>query len=130
MDPWSFRVMPPRAALGNMPAMQIVHHHGPARDSGAGHRCSRVAGPDLGSLPAECWLHMLDPGATLAWPAAPCEQALVVIDGAGKLLFDGAPQRFVAPCTLLIPAGQTAQITNQGAIELRLIAIARLASGP
>ena len=49
------------------------------------------------------------------------ELAVLALGGVGKLLIDGGPQRFGAPCTLLIPADTPFEIANHGTGPLQLV---------
>jgi hypothetical protein len=53
------------------------------------------------------------------------ERALVVMSGIGKLVGDDESTRFCAPCTLLIPDGQSCWLVNQGTQVLRVMVVPR-----
>jgi Auxin binding protein len=53
--------------------------------------------------------------------------AIVALAGYGKLLIDGAPQRFHAPCTLILPRNEECQIVNVGTETMHLpVALSRV----
>jgi mannose-6-phosphate isomerase-like protein (cupin superfamily) len=51
------------------------------------------------------------------------ELVVVVLAGQGKLLIDGGPQRFAAPCTLLIPPATPYQLANNGMAPLETVVV-------
>lgn len=107
--------------------MYVVHHQPSSADGARGHRRVLAAGPDFGITCFEATLHTLDAGAALT-PRAPQgargESAAVVLNGGGKLLVDGAPYRFHAPCTLLLPPADDLAIVNNGVEPLQVLIIA------
>ena len=52
------------------------------------------------------------------------ELAILVLQGSGKLQLPDGPQRFQAPCTLIVPAGAEHQVVNHGGGLLQLVAVA------
>jgi quercetin dioxygenase-like cupin family protein len=106
--------------------MYVVHHRPSPADSAPGHRRVLAAGREFGITCFEATLHTLDAGGTLTPRASSGESAAVVLNGGGKLLVDGAPYRFHAPCTLLLPAGDELAIVNNGVEQLQLLLIAAL----
>lgn len=63
---------------------------------------------------------MLEPGAATRELHHAGELVAIVQEGAGRLQVDGGPQRFHAPCSLLMPAGCGFQVTNNGSVPLQL----------
>ena len=103
--------------------MVIVHHaHLPTRHSDG---AARVVAADatLGVRTFEVCVHRLEPGArsTEAWHGY--EHVVLALAGRGKLLLNGAPQRFAAPCTVLLPPHRRFQFVNDGAETLQLVAV-------
>jgi quercetin dioxygenase-like cupin family protein len=103
--------------------MHVVHHaHLPHLRSG-GELTIPAAGPGQGLHGFEVWLRTLDPGAHTMPQCHRGELVVVALAGAGKLLIDGGPQRFNAPCTLLIPPGATFQLVNLALSPLQLVCV-------
>ena len=69
----------------------------------------------------EVWVHTLDALAQTAERQHGGELVVLVLAGGGKLLIDGSPQRFNAPCTLLIPPNAPFQLVNNGAATMQLV---------
>jgi mannose-6-phosphate isomerase-like protein (cupin superfamily) len=53
---------------------------------------------------------------------------VLVLSGCGKLLIDGGPQRFSAPCTVLVPPHRPFRFVNDGAEALQLVAVGSAAA--
>lgn len=107
--------------------MHIIQHELPQPGDEPGVQRVHVAGPGLGVAGLDCWLLTLAPQASLegvtAPPAAGGTELLVAFGGHGKLLLAGAPQRFSAPCTLVLPPGTDYRVVSQGAEPLQLMAL-------
>lgn len=69
------------------------------------------------------WMHEIEPESCSPSTKACGEQTAIVLSGTGKLLLDGAPQRFTSPCTLCVPAGYIWHVVNQDNVAMRLLAI-------
>jgi len=106
--------------------MHVIQHHFPEPGAEPGLQRLRMAGAELGVAGFECWLLLLAPHASCEGRMQAGEHALLVLQGLGKLLLAGAPQRFSAPCTLLLPAFTEYKLVNQGTEPLQLLAV----SGP
>lgn len=106
-----------------MAAMQILQHDAPDSGPETGLQRQRVAGPELGIAGFECWLLTLAPQASFEGRQSGGEHVLVVLRGLGKLLLAGAPQRFAAPCSLVLPAWTDYRLVNQGAEPLQLLSV-------
>ena len=104
--------------------MQIVQHQNPEAGPEPGLQRLYLAGPRLGVSGFECWLLTLAPQACLEGRQGRGERVLVVLQGLGKLLLAGAPQRFAAPCTLMLPPFTDYRLVNQGTAPLQLLAVA------
>lgn len=101
--------------------MHIVHHaHLRCEHAGGEHRLVAV-GHEQGITAFEVWTTRLDPGAATREMRHGGELVAVAHEGAGKLLIDGGPQRFQAPCSLLIPAGCCFRVANNGGAPLHLV---------
>jgi len=110
--------------------MHIVHHaHLRCAHEGGEHRLV-AAGRDQGVAAFEVWLSTLQPGAATAEMRHGGELVAVAQQGAGKLLVDGAPQRFQAPCSLLIPPGSRFRVANNGGAVLHLVWVCTCAPEP
>lgn len=104
-------------------AMIVISHAHLARERGAGVQRLCAVGSACGITRFEAWLQTIDPGASSAPMRHPGEQAVLVLAGSGKLLLDGAPQRFASPCTLVVPPGTEFRIVNDGAETMQLVGV-------
>jgi quercetin dioxygenase-like cupin family protein len=101
-----------------------VIHHSPAEPTGAeGEQRLALTDPAQGITRFAAWLHTLAPGARTLPLRHQGERAVLVLDGSGKLLVDGAPQRFQSPCTLVVPPGTEHELVNQGATPMQFVVI-------
>jgi len=103
--------------------MQIVHHAHLNAQQHDGEQIVTAADATLGVHGFEVRVHRLAPGAHGAELRHAGEQVVVVLAGCGKLLLDGAPQRFAAPCTVRLPPRRCAQFVNHGSEPLLLVAV-------
>ena len=101
--------------------MHIVHHAHLPCVRRPGERRLVAACRDQGIAGFEVWMVTLEPGGATGELRHAGELVAVAHEGAGKLLVDGGPQRFQAPCSLLIPAGCTFQVANNGGSPLHLV---------
>ena len=108
--------------------MHIVQHLHPI--GCRGERALAVAGPSQGQTHFEVWLGALAPGEHGTVSRHDGELVVLVLAGSGKLLVDGGPQRFIAPCTLLIPPGFSFEIVNNGTTTLQLVSVFSAAPVP
>ena len=108
--------------------MYIVQHLHPI--GGRGERALAVAGPGQGQTRFEVWLGSLAPGEHGTLSRHEGELVVLVLAGSGKLVVDGGPQRFIAPCTLLIPPGLSFEIVNNGTVLLQLVSVFSAAPVP
>lgn len=112
--------MPTRLAARNLTRMFVVHHACLSPDHLDGETRVGLATPRRGVTRFEVWLRTLARGARTEALIHSGELVVLAFDGGGKLLIDGGPQRFQAPCTLLIPPHTPFQIVNDGATPLPL----------
>ncbi|MBW8844324.1 MAG: hypothetical protein JF607_05050 [Burkholderiales bacterium] len=105
--------------------MHIIQHDLPQPSDEPDVQRVHVAGPSLGVQAFDCWLLILAPQGSSEGRADDlgCQdlQVLVVLAGRGKLLLAGAPQRFAAPCTLLLPPQTDYRVVNQGVEPMQLL---------
>ena len=103
--------------------MHVIHHATLPRHDEAGSCIQTVAGAAICQAPFEVQVQCLEPG--VATPAASHAEARVVVAlaGSGRLVLDSGPQRFQAPCTLLLPAGARFQFVNTAATPLQLVSV-------
>lgn len=101
--------------------MHIVHHAHLRCVSEDGEHRLVAACRDQGIHAFQVWISTLEPGSSTCEMHHGGELVAVAHEGSGKLLVDGGPQRFHAPCSLLIPAGCTFQVANNGGAPLRLV---------
>lgn len=71
----------------------------------------------------QVWVVTLAAGDRLPRRRHAGEYALLALSGSGKLRVDGGPQRFAAPCTLVIPPGVDFEIVNDIALPMQLVAV-------
>lgn len=103
--------------------MHVVNHvHLPSLGIGGELRLIAVD-QSRGITGFEMWIRTLEPGANTDTACHGGELALVALSGAGKLQIDGGPQRFQAPCTLVIPAGSPYILVNSGLTPLQLVQV-------
>lgn len=103
--------------------MHIVRHAHLATVHDAGERQIAAADTSLGVRAFEVWMRRLDPGAQTREMRHEGELVVLVLAGCGKLLIDGGPQRFHAPCTVIVPAGCGFRFANDGSEPMQMIAV-------
>ena len=110
--------------------MHVVHHAYLPRQGSGGDRRLSAADRSLGVQAFEIVIQAIEAGVQTPaqWHAG--ELVVLALAGAGKLLIDGGPQRFTAPCTLLIPPGQAFQFVNNGTATLQLVWVSTQAPMP
>ena len=111
------------ARLHAGPAMHIVNHVHLKQQRSDGEQRFAAADRSLGVTAFEVWMHRLDPGAHSLEQRHDGELVVLVLAGCGKLLIDGGPQRFAAPCTVVVPPKVTFQFVNHGSEPLQLVAV-------
>lgn len=114
------------AGPGHTARMYVIHHSAlkalaPGEPSGDERYCA--IGPHCGVRDFQVWLHTLPPGAHTPLQQHAGSFACVVLVGSGKLVVDGGPVRFQAPCTLVVPAGCDFQIANNASQPLRVLSV-------
>jgi quercetin dioxygenase-like cupin family protein len=110
--------------------MHVVHHaHLPHLHIG-GELCVAAADRNRGICGFEVWVRTLEPGAHTQAQCHGGELVVLALDGSGKLLIDGGPQRFSGPCTLLIPPQVQFQLANNGTAPLQLVWVFTVAPSP
>jgi len=110
--------------------MHVVHHAHLDSERADGELRLVAACREQGITAFEVWLTTLDPGAATREQCHAGELVVIAQQGGGKLLLDGGPQRFHAPCSLLIPPGCLFQIANNGATPLQLVWVCTLTPRP
>jgi uncharacterized RmlC-like cupin family protein len=122
--------MPQRAGRGTLalivtepPAMHVIRHGALPRTSTGGCHQQLVAGAGLGQAPVEVHLLSLDAGGHTHTAAHGEVRVVLVLAGSGKQRLGSDPQSFHAPCTLIVPAGVSHEIVNNGMLPLQLVAI-------
>jgi mannose-6-phosphate isomerase-like protein (cupin superfamily) len=110
--------------------MRIVHHAHLKTLHGDGEQRLAAADKSLGVQAFEVWVWRLEPSAQSVQRRHYAELAVLVLSGCGKLLIDGGPQRFVAPCTVLVPADLPFQFANHGCEPLQMVAVCSTAPAP
>ncbi len=103
--------------------MRIVHHAHLKPQRGDGESAFAAADASLGVLGFEVWMRRLEPGAHSVETCHHGELVVLVLSGCGKLLVDGGPQRFAAPCTVLVPPHRPYQFVNLGCEPMQMVAI-------
>jgi len=103
--------------------MYIVHHAHLRQQRSDGEQRFAAADKSLGVKHFEVWMRKLEPGAHSLEQRHAGELVVLVLCGCGKLLVDGGPQRFCAPCTVLVPPGVPFQFANIGTEDLRMVEV-------
>jgi hypothetical protein len=101
--------------------MHAIAHTTLPRVRDAGRESFSAANRDLGITAFEIWVEYLAAGAQLTLEDHGGDRVGLVMSGFGKLLVDGAPQRFHAPCTLILPTGSECKVVNTGAEVMHLV---------
>lgn len=101
--------------------MHVVHHTHLHEEDRPGERRLALAGNQQGIAAFQVWLSTLAPGAATEELVHDGELVAIAEEGSGKLLVQGAPQRFQSPCTLVIPPAHAFAIANHGGTPLRLL---------
>lgn len=119
--------MPAGGPAGHDVGMLIIQHGLPVCGEEPGVQRIHLAGPGRGFHGLDCWLLTLAPQASSEGRTDEgCEQALIVLSGLGKLLLAGAPLRFAAPCTLIVPPTTDYRIVCQGGAPMQLLCVRAL----
>jgi quercetin dioxygenase-like cupin family protein len=103
--------------------MHIVHHAHLSSDRQGGTRQLVAADHHQGIGQFQVWVVTLDPGAATGEQRHGGELVAIALQGGGKLLVDGGPQRFQAPCTLVIPRDTVFHVVNNGSTTLELVTV-------
>ena len=110
--------------------MHIVNHAHLEQQRNDGEQRFAAADQSLGVKAFEVWMRRLDPGAHSLEKRHDGELVVLVLAGCGKLLIDGGPQRFAAPCTVVVPPKVTFQFVNHGCEPLQLVAVCTVTPVP
>lgn len=103
--------------------MHIVHHAHLSCDQHGGTRRLVAADHHQGIVQFQVWVITLEPGAATVELRHAGELVAIALQGSGKLLVDGGPQRFQAPCTLVIPREAAFHVANNGSTTLELVTV-------
>ena len=103
--------------------MYIVHHAHLKSQRHEGEHCMAAADASLGIHGFEVCLRRLEPGEHSGELRHHGERVVLVLAGCGKLLIDGGPQRFQAPCTVIVPPHRSAQFVNHGSEVLQMVEV-------
>ncbi len=87
---------------------------------GLDHRT--LAGPEHGMTSLEVWGQTIAAGAATPVHRHACEEAIVILEGRGRLTIEGEHTEFGPNSTLIIPADVVHQIVNTGDTPMKLIA--------
>lgn len=101
--------------------MLVIRHEQLPAQAGAATVGQRVVDASLGIHGFEAWTHRLGCGQKTAELRHSGELIVLAQAGSGKLLLDGAPLTFQAPCTVLVPAEADFRFVNQGQQALELV---------
>ncbi|MBT2326631.1 cupin domain-containing protein [Variovorax paradoxus] len=101
--------------------MHVIDHSTLPRLYGAGRQRFAAASRQLGAISVEVWVEMLEANARAELMPHGIERVVMVLAGHGNLHVDGAPQRFHAPCSLMLPAGAECEVINIGAESMQLV---------
>lgn len=103
--------------------MYIVHHAHLATLRDEGETQFAAADASLGLKAFEVWMRRLEPGAQTHEMRHDGELVVLVLAGCGKLLIDGGPQRFNAPCTVIVPPRRGFRFVNHGCEPMQMVAV-------
>jgi len=101
--------------------MHVIDHTTLPRLQSEGRQRFAAAHRGLGFAPFELWMEVLEIDARIDLLPIECARVVLVLTGHGKLMIDGASQRFHAPCSLVLPAGVDSQVVNIGAEPMQLV---------
>lgn len=101
--------------------MHVIDHSTLPRLHAEGRQRFAAAHRGLGFAPFELWMEVLEIDARVDLQPIECARVVLVLTGHGKLVVDGAAQRFHAPCSLVLPAGIDSQVVNIGAELMQLV---------
>ena len=110
--------------------MNVIHHATLARSSDDGCCVQTVAGAALCQAPFEVQVLSVEAGGRTAQETHEQARILIVLSGSGKLLLACGPQRFTAPCTLVIPARAGFRLVNNAATPMQLVSVFLPAGSP
>jgi quercetin dioxygenase-like cupin family protein len=81
-----------------------------------------LAGPEHGFKTLEMWMQTIAPGSGTPVHRHDCEEAIVVLRGAGQCMVEGVTTKFGPNSTLQIPRNAIHQILNTGAEDMFIVA--------
>ena len=87
---------------------------------GLNHRT--LAGPREGMTTLEVWSQTIEAGAATPVHRHACEEAIVILEGSGRLTIENEDMEFGPSSTLIIPSNVIHQIVNTGDTPMKLIA--------
>lgn len=102
--------------------MPVIEHNQVKKFSLPGLEHQTVAGPEHGMKTMEVWVQSIAPGSGTPVHRHACEEAIVVLQGSGRLTVNGRETEFGPNSTLQIPADATHQIRNTGSEEMSIVA--------
>ena len=81
-----------------------------------------LAGPEHGFKTFEMWMQTIAPGSGTPVHRHACEEAIVILRGAGQCTINGKVSNFGPNSTLQIPPDAIHQIVNTGTEDMFLVA--------
>ena len=103
--------------------MHVIHHATLPRHVEGGCCRRTVAGAPICAAPFVVETVAVDPGSSTAPACGAPAFVVIALAGSGKLVLHGGPERFQAPCTLVVPAGVGHRFVNTGAAPLELVCV-------
>ncbi|MEJ7687228.1 MAG: hypothetical protein WKG52_09700 [Variovorax sp.] len=103
--------------------MHVIDHSTLPRHTDAGRQRFAAAAGRTEPLPFELWIDTLEINARAEVAPRDCHRVVLVSAGYGILQVDGAPQRFHAPCSLILPPGVECLVVNVGAEAMRMVVV-------
>ncbi|VTU26266.1 cupin domain-containing protein [Variovorax sp. PBL-E5] len=100
--------------------MHVIDHSTLPRLHGVGRRRFAAASRQLGSG-FELWIETLDVNARADLEPQHSDRVVLVLAGYGNLHLESGPQRFHAPCSLILPSGAECQLVNIGAEPMEYV---------
>jgi mannose-6-phosphate isomerase-like protein (cupin superfamily) len=103
--------------------MHVIDHSTLPRLHQAGRRRFAAAGRQFGFAAFELWIETLEVNARADLEPQHSDRVVLVLAGHGNMHLDSGPQRFHAPCSLMLPAGAECQVVNIGAEALEYVMV-------
>lgn len=114
-----------RGAL-TLSSMRVINHASLPAHVCAGSTCRVIADPELGVATLRVVQWVIPGGACANLRSHSGGFVVIVSAGVGKQRLAGAPQPFMAPCTLVVPEHLDHEVINTGSEPIELLAVESL----